>query len=99
MEFLEVVGARRCIRKFAATDVSEELLKSLIECALRAPSSMNGQPWYFILVRSRETKRQLAELKELACPYGQGYYIARPMDPAAMRTLLSSAMVAVEPEV
>lgn len=71
-----MVEARRCVRKFSPTDVSEELLKSLIECALRAPSSMNGQPWYFILVRSRETKRQLAELKDKYCPVEKREYPA-----------------------
>lgn len=68
MEFKEVVRARRSIRSFSARDVPDEVLESLIECALRAPSSMNGQPWYFIIVRSPETKRLLAEIKDRYCP-------------------------------
>ena len=68
MEFDEVVKRRRSIRTFSAADVPDELLKPLIECALSAPSSMNGQPWYFIVVRSAETKRRLAETKDRYCP-------------------------------
>ena len=68
MEFEEVVRARRSIRRFAARDVPDEVLESLIECALRAPSSMNGQPWYFIIVWSPETKKLLAEIKDRYCP-------------------------------
>ncbi len=68
MEFDEVVRTRRSIRHFSAADVPAELLKSLIDCALLAPSSMNGQPWRFIVVRSAETKRRLAETKDRYCP-------------------------------
>ena len=68
MEFDEVVRRRRSIRTFSAENVPDDLLKSLIDCALRAPSSMNGQPWCFIAVRSAETKRLLAEIKDRYCP-------------------------------
>lgn len=68
MEFDEVVRTRRSIRKFSTADVPDELLNPLIDCALRAPSSMNGQPWRFIIVRSAEIKRRLAETKDRYCP-------------------------------
>ena len=68
MEFDEVVRTRRSIRSFSTAEVSDELLKTLIDCALRAPSSMNGQPWRFIVVRSAETKGRLAETKDKYCP-------------------------------
>lgn len=68
MEFDEVVKSRRSIRKFSSAAISDELVKSLIDTALRAPSSMNGQPWCFIIVRNAETKRLLAETKDKHCP-------------------------------
>lgn len=68
MEFDDVVRARRSIRNFSDADVPEALVESLIECAVRAPSSMNGQPWFFILVRDPETKRKLADIKDRHCP-------------------------------
>lgn len=68
MEFDDVVRTRRSIRRFSAADVPDEVVKSLIDCALRAPSSMNGQPWRFIVVRSAGTKRRLAETKDKYCP-------------------------------
>ncbi len=76
MEFDEVVGRRRSVRRFSGADVPDDLLKSLIECALRAPSSMNGQPWRFIVVRSAETKRLLAQTKDKFCPPGKQEYPA-----------------------
>jgi len=68
MDFDEVVRARRSIRTFSPADVPDDVLRSLIDCALRAPSSMNGQPWRFIVVRSAETKSRLAETKDKYCP-------------------------------
>ncbi len=68
MEFDDVVRSRRSIREFSAADVSDDVIRSLIGCALRAPSSMNGQPWRFIVVRSAATKRRLAETKDRYCP-------------------------------
>ena len=68
MEFDDVVRARRSIRSFKAADVPYALLDTLIDCALRAPSSMNGQPWCFIVVRDDGTKRRLAETKDRYCP-------------------------------
>ena len=76
MEFDEVVRTRRSIRRFSAADVPDELLKPLIDCALRAPSSMNGQPWRVIVVRSAGTKRRLAEIKDRYCPPGKREYPA-----------------------
>lgn len=76
MDFHEVVRTRRSIRTFSAADVPDALLNTLVDCAVRAPSSMNGQPWYFIVVRSDETKRRLAETKDRYCPPGKQEYPA-----------------------
>lgn len=84
MEFEQVVRARRSIRTFSTADVPEEVVRSLLDCAVRAPSSMNGQPWYFIVVRNRETKKRLAEIKDKYCPpdkrqYSAGFLTSAPL--------------------
>lgn len=84
MEFNDVVNARRSIRGFSTRDISEEIVKSLIDCAVRAPSSMNGQPWFFIIVRDAGTKGRLAETKDRYCPpekreYPAGFLLEAPV--------------------
>ncbi len=84
MEFIDVIMTRRSIRKFSAADVSDEMVLSLIGCAVKAPSSMNGQPWRFIVVRSHETKKRLAETKDKYCPpekrlYPAGFIMKAPV--------------------
>lgn len=76
MEFREVVRTRRSARAYSRREVPDEVLRSLIECALCAPSSMDGQPWCFVLVRGFETKRRLAEIKDRYCPADKRVYPA-----------------------
>jgi nitroreductase len=44
-----LIAGRRSIRAFASTSVGSETLTSLMEAARWAPSSMNEQPWSFIV--------------------------------------------------
>jgi len=44
-----LIAGRRSIRAFAATSVEPETLASLMEAARWTPSSMNEQPWSFIV--------------------------------------------------
>ena len=42
-----------------------------------------------VIAEGVETDLQLARLRELGCPYGQGYFFARPLDESAATRLLS----------
>lgn len=46
----DVVTGRRSIRGYLPKPVSKELIKQIIEVAMRAPSSLNTQPWNFYVV-------------------------------------------------
>jgi nitroreductase len=50
MEFDEVVLSRRSIRGFLDKPVPRALIAEILELAMRAPSSMNTQPWHFHVV-------------------------------------------------
>lgn len=41
-----------------------------------APSSMNGQPWRFIVVKAEKTKEHLVEIKNRYCPVEKQDYEA-----------------------
>lgn len=68
MEYDEVVLGRRSIRGFKPDPVPKALIKTIIEMAMRAPSSLNTQPWNFYVVagapldriRAGNTERNLA---------------------------------------
>jgi nitroreductase len=68
MEFSEVVRGRRSVRKFQNRPVPDSEVEFLIDLARHAPSSMNGQPWHFVIVKSADTKAALVEIKNRYCP-------------------------------
>jgi nitroreductase len=51
MDTLEVIAARRSIRKFKDTPIPDELLDAVLLAATQAPSGKNKQPWRFIVVK------------------------------------------------
>ena len=50
MEFDDVVRGRRSIRGFLDKPVPRALIREILELAMRAPTSMNTQPWHFYVV-------------------------------------------------
>ena len=81
MEYHEVINGRRSTRGFLEKPVPMEVLKEVIGLAVRAPSSMNTQPWHFHIVtgevldniRRENTKRNVEGVppsREIKSPLG-----------------------------
>ncbi len=68
MEFDDVILGRRSIRGYKPDPVPQALIEEILALAMRAPSSMNTQPWNFTVVtgapldriRAGNTERNLA---------------------------------------
>ncbi|MBK8630013.1 MAG: nitroreductase [Sphingomonadales bacterium] len=68
MEFDDVIMGRRSIRGYKPDPVPRELIEEILTLAMRAPSSMNTQPWNFTVltgepldrIRQGNTERNLA---------------------------------------
>ena len=60
MELLEAIRTRRSIRRFKKEPVPPELIEKMLEAARWAPSSVNSQPWEFIVVTGPETKKRIS---------------------------------------
>lgn len=54
------------MRRYADRAIEEKDLDRILEAARRAPSSMNGQPWDFVVVTDRERLQQLADIWKYA---------------------------------
>ncbi|MEM6410486.1 MAG: nitroreductase, partial [Pseudomonadota bacterium] len=50
MDYDDVVRGRRSIRGYRPEPVSQEVIREVLELALRAPTSLNTQPWNFYVV-------------------------------------------------
>lgn len=60
--FFDVVRSQRGIRRYAPDEVSDHVVRQIIEAATWAPSGSNRQPWHFIVIRDDEVKRRLGEI-------------------------------------
>lgn len=63
MHMIELLRARRSIRRYADTPIEPEKVDLLKEAALRSPSSRNIDPWEFIFVDDREVLARLSTCK------------------------------------
>jgi nitroreductase len=61
MDIAEAIRQRKSIRAFRSEPVPEEVLKGIIELALRAPSWEDTQPWQFAVV----TGNKLEEIRQI----------------------------------
>ena len=82
MNYDDVVRGRRSIRGFLKKPVPKELVREVVELAMRAPSSLNTQPWNFYvvagepldLIRQGNTERNLAGVPASRESRGHGNY-------------------------
>ncbi|HET9730347.1 MAG TPA: nitroreductase family protein [Acidimicrobiia bacterium] len=84
METWDVVRARRNVRAYTDQPVVRDDLERILEAGRRAPSSMNSQPWNFVVVTDR------AQLVELAKVWERGRHVAQ--------SAATIALVGAEPE-
>src|SRR5438132_12306915 len=61
METWDTIRARRNVRAYEDRPIPPEHLERILEAAWRTPSSMNEQPWDFVVCTDREALRQLAD--------------------------------------
>ena len=60
MSILEVIKARRSVRKFKQKAVPLKVIEGILEAGRWAPSGLNNQPWRF-MVLGKEKKDSLAQ--------------------------------------
>lgn len=60
METWDAISARRNVRAYTDRPIDRADLDQILEAARRAPSSMNEQPWDFVVVTTREGLERLA---------------------------------------
>ena len=54
MDAMKAILSRRSIRKFGTASINETDIHELLDAAMSAPSSSNGQPWHFIVITDRK---------------------------------------------
>jgi len=68
MEVFDAVRTILAVRQFQERPVPEPIIHQIIEAAHLTGSSMNGQPWHFIVVQDKEMLHRLGVLAQTG-PY------------------------------
>jgi nitroreductase len=61
-DFLELVRRRRSVRRFKPDPIPDADIEKILEAGRWAMSGSNGQPWEFIVVKSREKREEIARV-------------------------------------
>lgn len=62
METFDAIRTVLAVRRFKDTPIPEPIVREVVEAGRLTASGGNSQPWHFIVVRDKETLRQLGQL-------------------------------------
>ena len=94
MELLEAVVKRASVRQLTRVDVPEADLEQILDAGRRAPSGMNRQPFWFIVIRDPDSLKKLAEAQQ--CIGNVGVAVAVVADPSKSQYWLEDVAAATE---
>jgi len=60
---LTAIRKRRSIRQFKNQKVPDSILEEILKAASFAPSARNTKAWEFIIIKNKETRDKLAQMK------------------------------------
>ena len=72
---IELLRARRSVRKYTHQAIEPEMIELLKEAVLRAPTSRNKRPWEFVFIDDRQMLKQLS----LSKPHGAAFLENAPL--------------------
>lgn len=88
MELIDVIKARRSIRKYEDRPIPGDVINDILDCARLAPTAINIQPWLVGCVTDKALLERLANLADhgrfikgsaacfaVFCEKGQKYYL------------------------
>lgn len=62
METSEVIFNRRSIRSYEDRPIADDVLTYILDAGMYAPSAVNYQPWFFVVIRSKEQRERLMKI-------------------------------------
>ena len=75
MDVFEALYTTRAMRRVKEDPIPEDVIKSIIDSAIRAPSGSNRQDWKFVVVTDKEVREKLSDIyKETWDYYVKSFY-------------------------
>lgn len=61
VDLLDAIYARRAVRAYSSRRVESDVVRRLIDAAIRAPSAVNAQPWAFVVVQDPALLKRISD--------------------------------------
>jgi nitroreductase len=58
---LDVIHARRSIRSYTGKPIEKDVVRSLLEAAVQAPTALHEEPWAFVVIQDSATLKRISE--------------------------------------
>lgn len=68
MDALQAIRTRRSVRRYRPDPVPAELVRTLLEAAMLAPSAANQQAWHFVMIDERDLLDRIPRFHPY-CPF------------------------------
>ena len=62
MDVFEALYTTRAMRRVKEDPIPDDVIKSIMDSAIRAPSGSNRQDWKFLIVTDKKTREELADI-------------------------------------
>ena len=61
IDLLDAIHARRAVRAYTSRPVEPDVVRRLLDLAVRAPSAVNAQPWAFVVVQDVALLKRISD--------------------------------------
>ncbi|RLG45179.1 MAG: nitroreductase family protein, partial [Thermoproteota archaeon] len=62
MDLFDAINERKSVRWFKQDPLDESIIRKILEAAIRAPTAMAMEQWFFIVVEDEEKRKNIWEL-------------------------------------
>ena len=66
MDVLDAIATTRSMRRLKPDPIPDDVIRTILEAAVHAPSGSNQQTWSFIVIRDADIKKRIQELYHTA---------------------------------
>lgn len=63
MELIEIMKNRRSVRKYTQEEIPKEKIEKILQAGLLSASGRARRPWEFIVIRNKETLKNIAQCR------------------------------------
>jgi nitroreductase len=64
MDVMQAIDSRRSIRRFKNDPIDREIIRTILDAGIKAPSGKNRQPWEFVVVTGDKVKEAVQVMRE-----------------------------------